>query len=56
MGAAELRKSVRFDGLVPGQPDYGGRRNTGVGDEDVLEGDEDKEDSVPEDLPYVSLL
>ena len=56
MGAAELRKSIRFDGPVPRQPDFGGGQNTGVGDEDVLEGDEEKEDSVSEDLPCGSLL
>ena len=56
MGATKLRKSVRFDSPVPWQADFRTGRNAGVGDEDVLEGHEDKEDSVAEDLPYTSLL
>ena len=56
MGAAELRKFVRFDGPLSAQPDFGGGRDTGVRDGDALEGDEEKEDSVPEDLQCVSLL
>ena len=56
MRALELRKSVRFDGPVPWQSDFRAGRNAGLGDEDVLELHKDKEDSVPEDLPVVSLV
>ena len=45
----ELRKSVRFDGGVPWQLDSCARRNARLGDED-------KEDSISEDLPAISLV
>ena len=54
MGASELRKSVRFDGELQGQSDFHAGRNAGLRDEDILEGHEEKEDSVPEDLAFVS--
>ena len=55
MGAGELRKSVCFDGPVPGQLDFRAGRNAGVGEEDVLEVHDENEDSILEDLPTVSL-
>ena len=54
MGAGELRKSVHFDDPVPGQSDFRIGRNAGVGDEDILEVHNDKEDSLLEDLRTVS--
>ena len=54
MGAGELRKSVRFDDPVPGQSDFCAGRNAGVGEEDVLEVYDKKEDSLLEDLRTVS--
>ena len=54
MGASELRKSVCFDGELQGQSDFRAGRNAGLRDEDILEGHEEKEDSVPEDLAFVS--
>ena len=55
MEAGDLRKSVRFEGPVPSQSNFRARRNAGLGDEDVLEVHDDKEDSLPEDLHVVSL-
>ena len=55
MGAGDLRKSVRFDGPVPGQANFRAGQNAEVGDEDVLEVHDDKEDSLPEDVRGVSL-
>ena len=55
MGAGDLRKSVRFDGLVQGQLDFRAGQNAEVGDEDVLEVHDDKEDLLPEDVRAVSL-
>ena len=54
MGAGDLRKPVRFDDPVPGQSDFRAGRNAGVGEEDVLEVYDEKEDSMLEDLRTVS--
>ena len=55
MGLGDLRKSVHLQGPFPYQSDFRGRQNAGLGEEDVLEVHEDKEDSLPEDLRAVSL-
>ena len=56
IGRAELRKSVRFEGGVPGQSDFCAIQNAGLAEEDHLELDFEKEDSISEDLPTVSAL
>ena len=56
IGSGELRKSVHFDGGMPWQSDFRARRNARLGDEDLLEVHEDKQDSISEDLPVVSLV
>ena len=53
---AELRKSVRFDSGVPGQLDIRAIHNARLAEEDRLELDSEKEDSISEDLPTVSAL
>ena len=55
IGAGELRKSVRLDGPLLGQSDFRAGWNAGVGEEDVLDENEENEDSILEDLPTVSL-
>ena len=55
MGAGDLRKSVRFDGPVPCQSDFRAGQNAEVGDEDILEVHDDKEDSLPKDVRALSL-
>ena len=54
MEGGELRKSVRHDGLVPGQSDFRAGRNAGVREEDALDIHDENEDSILEDLPTVS--
>ena len=54
MGAGDLKKSVWFDGPVPSQSDSCAGQNAGLGDEDVLEVHNDKDNLVAEDLPAVS--
>ena len=49
MGPGDLRKSVHLQGPFPGQSDFRARQNAGLGEEDVLEVHDDKEDSLPED-------
>ena len=51
-GPGNLRKSVHLQGPFPGQSDFRGRQNAGLGEEDVLEV---HEDSLPENLRAVSL-
>ena len=55
IGVGELRKSVRLDGPLPGQSDFCVGRNAGVGEEDVLDENDENEDSILEDLRTVSL-
>ena len=54
IGSGELRKSVLFEGRVRCQSDFRRGPNAQVGDEDLLEVHEGKEDSISEDLPAVS--
>ena len=55
MGPGNFRKSMHLQDLFPGQSDFRARQNAGLGEEDVLEVHDDKDDSLPEDLRAVSL-
>ena len=54
IGRAQLRKSVRFDGGVPGQTDFRAIQNARLAEEDLPQLDLEKEDSISEDLPTLS--
>ena len=54
IGRAQLRKSVCFDGGVPGQTDFRAIQNARLAEEDLPQLDLEKEDSISEDLPTVS--
>ena len=55
IGRAELRKSVRFDSGVPGQLNIRAIQNARQAEEDRLQLDFEKDDSIS-DLPIVSAL
>ena len=54
IGRAQLRRSVRFDGGVPGQMDFRAIQNARLAEEDLPQLDLKKEDSISEELPEVS--
>ena len=56
IGKAQLRKSVRFEGGVPGQSDFRALQNARLADKDLLQLDLEKEVSISEDLSIVSAL
>ena len=56
IGRAQLRKSIRFEGGVPGQSDFRALQNARLAEEDLLQLDLEKEVSISEDLPTVSAL
>ena len=56
IGRAQLRKSVRFEGGVPAQSDFRALQNARLAEEDLLQLDVEKADSISEDLPTVSAL
>ena len=56
IGRAQLRKSVCFEGGVPGQSDFRALQNARLAEEDLLQLDLEKEVSISEDLSTVSAL